>query len=151
MTQAPPASRDYPTHPLPAVIAMVARKGRVLLVRRGKGTAPDPWGFPGGLVEVGETVAEAAVRELAEETGVTAEAGPVAEVLDIIQCDKDGRVRTHFILNAVPCRWLAGEPAAASDAIEAGWFTLDQIAAMTCHPNLPRLAKAILAQAILAG
>jgi 8-oxo-dGTP diphosphatase len=139
-------SRDYPLHPLPAVIAMVARDGRVLLVRRGKGMADDPWGFPGGLVELGETIAEAAARELAEETGIRAEAGPVAEVIDIIVRDDDGRVRNHYILNAVPCRWLAGEAKAASDAIAAGWFSLDDITAMSCHPNLPRLAAALLAQ-----
>lgn len=138
-------SRDYPSHPLPAVVAMVARGDRVVLVRRGKGAGPDPWGFPGGLIEPGETVAQAAVRELAEETGIRAEAGGVAEVIDIIVRDGDGRVRTHYVLNAVPCRWLAGEPAAASDAIAAGWFTLAEIAAMSCHPHLPRLAAMVLA------
>lgn len=146
MTEPRPPSRDYPAHPLPAVVAMVTRGDRVLLVRRGKGPGFDPWGFPGGLIEVGETVTEAALRELAEETGVRAEAGPVAEIIDIIVRDDAGRVRNHYLLNAVPCRWLAGEPAAASDAIAAGWFTLAEIAGMPCHPHLPRLAAARLAQ-----
>lgn len=137
-------SRDYPAHPLPAVIAMVARDGRVLLARRGKGPAPDPWGFPGGLVELGETVLEAAARELLEETGVQARPTAVVEVLDVIQRDEAGRVRTHFVLSAVRMDWLAGEPVAASDAIEAGWFTLDQIATLRCHPHLPRLAAALV-------
>lgn len=138
-------NRDYPAHPLPAVLAMVARGGRVLLARRGKGPQPDPWGFPGGLVELGETVLAAAERELAEETGIRARAQAVVEVVDIIRRDEDGRVRTHFIAAAVRLDWLAGEPAAASDVVEAGWFTPDQIAAMTCHPDLPRLAAALLA------
>lgn len=136
--------RDYPPHPLPAAIAMVARDGRVLLARRGKGPHPDPWGFPGGLVEVGETVLQAAARELLEETGVHARPEAVAEVLDVIVRDDTGRVRSHFVLNAVRMTWLAGEPAAASDAIAAGWFTLDQIAALPCHPHLPRLAATLL-------
>lgn len=137
--------RDYPAHPLPAVIAMVARDGRVLLARRGKGPQPDPWGFPGGLIEVGETVLQAAARELAEETGVQAHAETVAEVLDVIVHDDAGRVRSHFVLNAVRLSWQAGEPLAASDAVDAGWFTLDQIAALPCHPHLARLARALLA------
>lgn len=137
--------RFYPPQPLPAVLAMVARQDRVLLVRRGKTTLPDPWGFPGGKIELGETVRAAAQRELAEETGVQAEAGPVLEVLDLIIPDAQGRVRVHYILNAVPCRWRSGEPLAASDAIAAGWFSLEDIAAMPCHPHVARLAATILA------
>lgn len=137
-------SRDYPAHPLPAVIALVARDGRVLLARRGKGPEPDPWGFPGGLVELGETVTAAAARELLEETGVVARPAAVVEVLDVIQRDDSGRVRTHFVLTAVRLEWQSGEPVAASDAIEAGWFSLDQIATLRCHPHLPRLAAALV-------
>lgn len=137
-------SRDYPAHPMPAVLAMVARGARVLLVRRGKQPGSDKWGFPGGLVELGETIAEAATRELAEETGITAEAGAVAEVLSIITRDETGRIKNHYVAMAVPMIWLAGEAVAASDAAEAGWFTLDDIAAMSCHPDLPRLAALMI-------
>lgn len=137
-------SRDYPAYPLPAVLAMVARGGRVLLVRRGKPPGPDKWGFPGGLVELGETVAQAAERELREETGITAQAGPVADVLTIISRDQDGHVKNHYIAMALPMVWQAGEAVAASDAAEAGWFTLAEIATMTCHPDLPRLAELML-------
>lgn len=138
-------SREYPAHPLPAVLAMVARDGRVLLVRRNKEPRPEKWGFPGGLLEVGETVADGACRELAEETGVVAEALGVEDVVDVITRDEDGRVKHHYVLTCVRCRWQAGEPVAASDAVEAGWFTLDDIAAMPCHPHLHRLAQTLLA------
>ena len=138
-------NRDYPAHPLPAVLAMVARDGRVLLARRGKGREPDPWGFPGGLIEVGETVLAAAERELAEETGIHARAEAVVEVLDIIVHDYAGRVKNHFIAHAVRMSWQRGEPVAASDVVETGWFTPAQIAALPCHPILPRLAAALLA------
>jgi 8-oxo-dGTP diphosphatase len=134
--------RDYPDHPLPAIAAMVARDGKILLVRRNKG--PDKWGFPGGLLELGETVAEGALRELAEETGVVAEAGAVAEVLTIISRDETGRIRNHYVLMAVTCRWISGEPVAASDALEAGWFTRDQLRDMECHADVERLAAALL-------
>jgi 8-oxo-dGTP diphosphatase len=133
-------SREYPTNPLPGVLAVVVRQGRVLLVKRGCNPNKGLWGFPGGLVELGETAAEAAIRELAEETGIAAEAGGVLEVLDSISRDDEGRVRFHFLLVAVLCRWTGGEPSPADDADETGWFTPDDIAALPCVPQLTRLA-----------
>ncbi|MBI3507191.1 MAG: NUDIX hydrolase [Proteobacteria bacterium] len=109
--------------PRPAAIAVVKRDGRFLLVRRANPPDPGRWGFPGGKVEPGETVAEAAVRELAEETGVRAEAIRAFDCVDVI------RPGYHFVLVAVACRWLGGEAVADSDAHEAAWFTLDEIAA----------------------
>lgn len=109
--------------PRPAAIAVVNRDGRFLLVRRANPPDPGRWGFPGGKVEPGETVAQAAVRELAEETGVTAEAIRAFDCVDVI---KPGY---HFVLVAVACRWLTGEAVAGDDAHEAAWFTLDEIAA----------------------
>ncbi|NFV80572.1 NUDIX hydrolase [Magnetospirillum aberrantis] len=137
-------NRDYPPHPIPAALAMVVRDGRVLLARRGKGNTPDPWGFPGGAVEVGETVLAAAQRELAEETGIRARPERVVEVFDIIVHDASGRVRTHFVVNAVRMTTPEGEAHPASDVIETGWFTLDQISTLPRHPNLDRLAAAML-------
>jgi 8-oxo-dGTP diphosphatase len=112
-----------PVPPRPAAIAVVRRDGRFLLVRRANPPDPGRWGFPGGKVEPGETVAQAAVRELAEETGVTAEAIRAFDCVDVI---KPGY---HFVLVAVACRWLAGEAVAADDAHEAAWFTMEEIAA----------------------
>lgn len=136
--------RDYPSHPLPAVIAMLAKDGKVLLVRRNKG--PDKWGFPGGLLELGETVADGALRELTEETGVRAEADGVSEVLSVVTRDEDGRVKNHYVLMAVACRWISGDPVPASDALEAGWFTPDEVRRMECHQDVERLAASILAR-----
>ena len=116
--------------PIPAALAVVVRNGRVLLVRRAKAPNAGMWGFPGGSIEPGETVAEAAVRELREETGLIAEAGDVLTVIDVIHRDEDGTVRLHFVLVAVRCRWQAGEARAADDAADARWFTVDEIRAL---------------------
>src|SRR5690554_2944487 len=70
--------------PVPGVLAVVARNGQVLLVRRAKPPDRGMWGFPGGRIEPGETAAEAAVRELREETGVDASAGRVLTAIDVI-------------------------------------------------------------------
>ncbi|MGE5547609.1 MAG: NUDIX hydrolase [Solirubrobacterales bacterium] len=128
--------REYPAHPLPAVLAMVVRDGKVLLVRRGREPNAGIWGLPGGLVDLGEGIPEAAVRELREETGVEAEAGAIVDVFDAVTRDGEGRVRYHYVLIAVQCRWLAGEPTAGDDAAEAGWFSPADLAGMPCAPRL---------------
>lgn len=113
--------------PIPAVIAVVIENGRALLVRRANPPDAGLWGYPGGKIEYGETVSEAAIRELREETGVEAEALDVITTLDILVRAEDGAVAQHYILIAILCRWLSGEPIAADDALEAGWFALDDL------------------------
>lgn len=113
--------------PIPAVIAVVVENSRALLVRRANPPDAGLWGYPGGKIEYGETVSEAAIRELREETGVEARALDVITTLDILVRAEDGAVTQHYILIAVLCRWLSGEPVAADDALEAGWFALDDL------------------------
>lgn len=139
-------TREYPERPLPAVLAIVPRDGRVLLVQRGRDPDRGKWGFPGGLIEPGETVPVAALRELAEETGVAAVAGAVVEVIDVVTPDAEGRARYHFRLTAVRCRWVSGDGAAGDDAAALGWFTPDEIAALPCSRNVERLARAALSR-----
>jgi ADP-ribose pyrophosphatase YjhB (NUDIX family) len=115
-------SRSYPDHPLPGVLALLERGDTLLMVLRAHDPDRGKWGFPGGLIELGETVGEAALRELREETGLVAQAGPVIDVFDVIDRDEAGRVRYHFVLNVVRCRWLGGEAVAGDDAAAIGWF-----------------------------
>ncbi|OYX13900.1 MAG: hypothetical protein B7Z15_05755 [Rhizobiales bacterium 32-66-8] len=111
-----------PRRPQCASLAVLVREERLLLVRRANPPDAGLWGFPGGRIEWGETSAAAALRELQEETGLVAEAGPVLRTLDALDTAPDGSVRHHFLLVAVLCRWQAGEPVAADDALEAAWF-----------------------------
>jgi 8-oxo-dGTP diphosphatase len=113
--------------PVPAVIAVVVREGQVLLVRRANPPDAGLWGFPGGKIEYGETVAEAAIRELLEETGVHAKAQDVLTTLDILVRDEDNALSQHFILIAVQCQWLSGQPIAGDDALEARWFSISEL------------------------
>src|SRR5919107_68340 len=115
--------------PVPAVIAVVIHEDRALLVRRANPPDAGLWGFPGGKIEFGETVREAATRELLEETGVRAEAQDIITTLDILVRDpSSGAMQQHFILIAVHCRWISGEPVAGDDALEAGWFAIAELA-----------------------
>jgi ADP-ribose pyrophosphatase YjhB (NUDIX family) len=120
-------ARRYPERPIVGVLAVVIRGDRVLVVRRANPPMSGRWGFPGGVLELGETVAHGAMRELAEETGVKAEAAGPLTVIDTIDRDKEGRVRYHYTLVAVIGTWQSGEGVAGDDADEVAWLTRGEI------------------------
>ncbi|MEB2398801.1 MAG: NUDIX hydrolase [Alcaligenaceae bacterium] len=122
-----PAHGAPVVRPVPAAVAVVIREGRVLLVRRANPPNAGRWGFPGGKIEPGETIEAAAVRELAEETSVRADADRVLTAFDVLHHDEGGRLVRHFVLVAVLCKWIAGEPVAADDALDAQWFRLEDL------------------------
>lgn len=93
----------------------------MLIVQRGKLPAIGVWSLPGGLVEPGETLRDAAVRELLEETGVSAELDRLVDVVDVIRRDPSGNIRHHFAIACYTGRWLAGEAQAGSDAVAVRW------------------------------
>jgi 8-oxo-dGTP diphosphatase len=113
--------------PIPAVIAVVIHGDRTLLVRRANPPDAGLWGFPGGKIEFGETVKDAVIRELLEETGVRAEAQDIITTLDVLVRNSSGLMEKHYILIAVQCRWIAGEAVAGDDALEARWFDLSEL------------------------
>lgn len=113
--------------PVVAAIAVVIRGSRVLLVRRANPPDIGYWGFPGGKIERGETIEQAAVRELFEETTIQGRPRQVFTAVDAFDCDEYGLLRQHFILIAVLCGWISGEPLAGDDATDAEWFTLDEV------------------------
>ena len=119
--------RRYPDRPIIGVLAVVLRGDRVLVVRRANPPMPGRWGFPGGVLELGETVAQGAMRELFEETGVKAEAAGPLTVIDTIDRDSEDRVRYHYTLVAVIGHWQSGEGVPGDDADEVAWLTRAEI------------------------
>ncbi|PZX13920.1 NUDIX hydrolase [Celeribacter halophilus] len=113
-----------------AVLAVCEHDGKFLMVERGKAPARGTWGFPGGHVELGETLAEAAVRELAEETGVQATAGAVIDHVELILREGE-EVTHHFLLMAVLCHYVSGEPVAADDAADVDWMSQQDLLTTT--------------------
>jgi mutator protein MutT len=99
---------------------VVVKEGRVLLARRGKEPLYGRWVVPGGTVELGETLEQALVREMREETGLHVEPVEVLTVFDRIQRDGE-RVVYHYVIVDYLCRWLDGEARAASDALDVAW------------------------------
>jgi ADP-ribose pyrophosphatase YjhB (NUDIX family) len=115
--------REYPDAPLVGVGALIIDSGRILLVKRGHPPLAGEWSIPGGVLELGETLREAAVREAREETCLVVEAIELLGVYDRVLRDDAGRILYHFVLIDFLCHALAGEAHAADDADEVRWFT----------------------------
>ena len=112
--------REFPSAPLLGVGAVVVDRGRVLLIRRGTEPMKGHWSLPGGLLELGESLADGVVREVREETGLLVEPVELVELLDRIHREA-GRVRYHYVIADYLCRVIGGELLAASDADAVRW------------------------------
>ena len=119
--------REFPEVPLVGVGAIIIEDSRVLLVKRAHPPLEAQWSIPGGVLEVGELVRDAAIREVREETGLTVEPGELLGVYDRVLRDADKRVQYHYVLIDFLCRRVAGDLAAASDAAEVRWFTREEL------------------------
>lgn len=117
------------------VAAVVHRADQFLLIRRGKAPSRGLWAFPGGSILAGEALIAAAIRELAEETGVAGQDPRVLAAIDVIS-PAGAAIPYHFVLVPVLLRWAAGEPVAADDAEAAGWFTPEDMRALETVPTL---------------
>jgi 8-oxo-dGTP diphosphatase len=122
--------REYPASPLVGVGAIIVDDGRVVLVKRGHPPLQGEWSIPGGVLEVGEMLREAAVREALEETGLTVETRDLLGVFDRVLKDPKGETLYHYVLIDFLCRRVSGELKGASDAEEARWFTQAEAAAL---------------------
>ena len=137
--------RLYPDRPFLAASVGVVRDGRVLLAARGRPPMERVFSLPGGLVEPGETLAEAALRELREEVGIEARITGVVGPVEIIDRDPDGRVRHHFVVVAHRAEWLAGEPASGPEALEFCWAGRGEEMPFPLTPGLPGILDLIFA------
>ncbi len=123
--------REFPEFPLVGVGAIIIEGDRVLLVKRAHPPIQGQWSIPGGVLEVGEMVREAAVREASEETGLMVEPGELLGVYDRILRDPEQRVQYHYVLIDFLCRPVGGELLAASDAAEVRWCRRQELPALS--------------------
>ncbi len=139
-------SREYPAHPIPGVAAIIVKKGKVLLTMRGNEPSKGKWGIPGGVVELGETMEEAVVREVREETGVDCRPVKRLTVFDSIRKDPDGRVHWHYILHEFLCEYIGGELLAGDDAGEAKWVPLNDLASVDIMDSTKKFLEKVTAE-----
>ena len=142
--------RTYPATPILAVSAAIIRNGKVLIVRRARPPAGGLYTLPGGGVEVGETLIEAVVREVREETALAIEPVALAGYREAITRDNDGRIERHFVILPFAAWWIAGEPMLNDELSEAMWLDPSEIAGLNTTAGLAEIianAMALLARA----
>lgn len=141
--------REYPTRPWVGIGAIIFRGDAVLLARRGKPPRLGSWSLPGGAQHLGEPAEACARRELLEETGI--EAGPLilADVIDAVSQDPEGRVRYHYTIIDYCGLWAAGEARPGDDVAEIAWARPGELPGYALTPE----AQAVIAKAraLLAG
>ena len=120
-------SREYPKRPIVGAGACILRRGRLLLVRRGAEPGRGKWSIPGGLVELGEKVEDAMVREAKEEVGLDVKAIRLVDVFDSLTLDKSGHVQYHFVVVNFLVRVVGGRLHTGDDVMESKWVPLDEV------------------------
>lgn len=141
------ADRAYPARPILAVSTAVVRDGQVLVAQRARAPGAGLYSLPGGLVEVGETLAEAAARELLEEVGVRASPIGLCGARDIIGRDGEGRIERHFVVLTYAARWESGEGDRSEEATDVRWVSLAQARALPTTEGLHITLEAAIALA----
>jgi 8-oxo-dGTP diphosphatase len=144
-------ARSYPERPFLAVSAAIVRAGQVLVVRRARAPANGLFSLPGGVVEIGETLIEALIREVREETSMAIEPVGLAGYREAITRDRDGRVERHFVILPFAARWLAGEPVLNEELSEARWLRLDALAGLPTTPGLAEIVATAFERLQAAG
>ncbi len=139
--------REYPTAPLVGVGAVIIHEGRVALVKRALPPLQGQWSIPGGLLEVGETLREAAIREAYEETGLRVEAGKLLGVFERVLRDERGKIQYHYILIDFLCKLAHGQILAGGDAAAAEWFAFEEIADLALPADTEEVVRLGFAKA----
>jgi 8-oxo-dGTP diphosphatase len=135
-------ARSYPTRPYLAVSAAIFRDGRVLIVRRARPPAHGLFTLPGGGVELGETLEEAVIREVREETALEVEPIELVGFRQAIARDGGGRVERHFVILPFAARWISGEVSLNEELVEAHWLAQPELAGLKTTEGLATIVAA---------
>ena len=131
--------RRYPTRPIVGVGTVVMDSDMVLMIKRGKPPRQGSWSLPGGAQELGETIREAARREVREETGLQIEIFGLVDVVDSVRSDADDKIEYHYTLIDLAGYSVGGTLMAGGDAQDCRWFTRTEINAMDIWSETKRI------------
>ena len=134
--------RSYPTRPYLAVSAAIFRAERVLIVRRGVPPMQGIYTLPGGGVELGETLEQAVMREVREETGLAIEPLSLAGYRQVIARDSEGKIERHFVILPFAARYLAGEISLNAELAEAKWLLPAELSGLRTTEGLAEIVTA---------
>ena len=135
-------ARSYPNRPFLAVSAAIMREGKVLVVRRARNPALNLYSLPGGVVEAGETLHDALIREVHEETQLDIEPVALAGHREVIMRDAEGRAERHFVILSFAARWLSGEPVLNEELDDARWLAPAELAGLRTTEGLAEIVGA---------
>jgi mutator protein MutT len=145
------SDREYPLRPIVAVGTVVVRNGSVLLARRGKPPSQGKWSVPGGAVDVGESLEDAARREIREECGIEVELTDTIEVIQRVTRDESQRVRFHYVIVDYLARWKAGEPRPSEEAADVRWFRPEEFDGLDMTAGTGEVIRRMLSKAGIRG
>jgi ADP-ribose pyrophosphatase YjhB (NUDIX family) len=134
--------RTYPERPYLAVSAAIIRGGKALIVRRARTPALNLYTLPGGAVELGESLTEAVVREVREETSLSIEPVALAGHREVITRDAQGKIERHFVILCFAARWLAGETTLNDELDDARWIDQSELGAYRTTEGLAGIIAA---------
>ena len=138
-----PNEREYPSVPKIGVGGLVVDKGKLLLIRRAYEPSSGLWSIPGGLLEVGESLEEAVVREIEEETGIKVEVKELLDVLNFVIKDEAGKVKYHYVLIDFLAKPVGGELRPSRETLDVRWVSLKDIEKY----SLTRTARRLISKA----
>ncbi len=139
----PAGDRRYPQRPILGVGAIIIEDGRILLAERGREPLKGYWSLPGGVVETGETLAQAVRRETLEETGLKIEPVSVVEIFERIMLDEAGTAEYHYVLIDYLCRVTGGALTPGDDVSDARWVPRAELGSyVITSGTLPVIEKA---------
>lgn len=121
------SAAPIPLTPRVGVSAFLEHEGQVLLIERGQPPNQGQLAFPGGKLKWGETLTDAVVRELYEETQVTARAIELIEAVNVFARDEQQNIIRHFVVLCFRCEWLGGQPVASDDAQAVHWLSPNEV------------------------
>jgi 8-oxo-dGTP diphosphatase len=119
--------RLYPDQPVVGIGIVIVNDGKIVLIKRGNEPGKGKWSIPGGLVELGEHIDQAVIREAKEETCLTVTSPRLVDVVDNVDIDADGKVKYHYVIVDYLVKVVGGDIAAASDAEELRWVPFDEV------------------------
>jgi 8-oxo-dGTP diphosphatase len=136
-------SGAYPDLPRVAVGAVVFKDDKVLLIRRAKPPAKGLWAIPGGSVELGETLQQAAERETLEETNLTIQATKPVFTFEVIEKDDNNRVRFHYVIIDLVADYISGIPLPGDDADEVRWVSSRELKSLDVNPRTLKVLASV--------
>ena len=131
--------RVYPANPIAAAGAIVLRESQILLIMRTKEPGAGKWSIPGGKIEIGETLFEAAKREVLEETGISVKINKAVNTYDSIVRDEQGKIKYHYFLVYCTAGYIEGEPQISDESSEVVWTELDDVDGLDMNPVLKKI------------